>query len=114
MTSASSLDSELINKIALDFANATSLAVVIVNIHGEEISERFNFTSFCQKMRQDPEHYSRCRMSDRCGGLEASKGNKPCIYRCHADPDRQRSCCRIQGKTEWPIVMNLGYIRKDK
>ncbi len=84
MTSASSLDSELINKIALDFANATSLAVVIVNIHGEEISERFNFTSFCQKMRQDPEHYSRCRMSDRCGGLEASKGNKPCIYRCHA------------------------------
>ena len=50
MTSVSSLDSDLINKIALDFAHATGLAVV-VNIHGEEISERFNFTLFCQKMR---------------------------------------------------------------
>ncbi len=84
MTSVSSLDSDLINKIALDFAHATGLAVVVVNIHGEEISERFNFTLFCQKMRQDPEHYLRCKMSDRCGGLEASKDNKPCIYRCHA------------------------------
>lgn len=84
MNSVSSLDSELINKIALDFAHATGLAVVVVNIHGEEISERFNFTSFCKKMRRDPELYSRCKMSDRCGGLEASKDNKPCIYRCHA------------------------------
>lgn len=84
MTSATSLGSELINKIALDFANATGLAVVVVNIHGEEISERFNFTAFCQKLRQYPEHYSRCKMSDRCGGLEASKSNKPCIYNCHA------------------------------
>jgi len=84
MNSVSSLDSELINKIALDFAHATGLAVVVVNIHGEEISERFNFTSFCKKMREDPELYSRCKMSDRCGGLEASKDNKPCIYRCHA------------------------------
>ncbi|MDI5405203.1 PocR ligand-binding domain-containing protein, partial [Salmonella enterica subsp. enterica serovar Lubbock] len=23
-------------------------------------------------------------MSDRCGGLEASKSDQPCIYRCHA------------------------------
>lgn len=84
MNSASSLDSELINKIALDFTHATGLAVVVVNIHGEEISEHFNFTQFCKKMRENPELYARCKMSDRCGGLEASKDNKPCIYRCHA------------------------------
>lgn len=36
MISASTLNSELINKIAQDFAQATSLAVVVVNIHGDE------------------------------------------------------------------------------
>lgn len=84
MISASSLNSELINKIAQDFAQATGLAVVVVNIHGEEISDLFNFTPFCQLMRQDPVNHLRCRMSDRCGGFEASKSNEPCIYRCHA------------------------------
>lgn len=37
MISASALNSELINKIAQDFAQATGLAVVVVNIHGDEI-----------------------------------------------------------------------------
>ncbi|HBC9066341.1 TPA: regulatory protein PocR [Escherichia coli] len=84
MISAATLNSELINKIAQDFAQATSLAVVVVNIHGDEISELFNFTPFCQMMRQRPQLSTRCRMSDRCGGLEASKSDQPCIYRCHA------------------------------
>ncbi len=84
MISASALNSELINKIAQDFAQATGLAVVVVNIHGEEISTLFNFTAFCQRMRQHPQLSERCRMSDRCGGFEASKSNQPCVYRCHA------------------------------
>ncbi|KAE9824233.1 PocR ligand-binding domain-containing protein, partial [Escherichia coli] len=84
MISAATLNSELINKIAQDFAQATSLAVVVVNIHGDEISELFNFTPFCQMMRQHPQLSTRCRMSDRCGGLEAYKSDQPCIYRCHA------------------------------
>ncbi|HIB8363659.1 TPA: transcriptional regulator PocR [Escherichia coli] len=84
MISAATLNSELINKIAQDFAQATSLAVVVVNIHGDEISELFNLTPFCQMMRQHPQLSTRCRMSDRCGGLEASKSDQPCIYRCHA------------------------------
>ncbi|EFK9873282.1 regulatory protein PocR [Escherichia coli] len=84
MISAATLNSELINKIAQDFAQATSLAVVVVNIHGDEISELFNFAPFCQMMRQHPQLSTRCRMSDRCGGLEASKSDQPCIYRCHA------------------------------
>ncbi|HEI2405657.1 regulatory protein PocR [Escherichia coli] len=84
MISAATLNSELINKIAQDFAQATSLAVVVVNIHGDEISELFNFTPFYQMMRQHPQLSTRCRMSDRCGGLEASKSDQPCIYRCHA------------------------------
>ena len=68
MISASTLNSELINKIAQDFAQATSLAVVVVNIHGDEISELFNFTPFCQLMRQHPER--------RAGSLE----KRPAVY----------------------------------
>ncbi|SDH20474.1 Ligand-binding sensor domain-containing protein [Vibrio xiamenensis] len=84
MTTVSSLDSALIRKIAADFARATEMAVVVVNIHGEEISERFNFSTFCQKVRQDPKLYQQCMLSDRRGGLKASTDNKPCVYRCHA------------------------------
>ncbi|WP_440310271.1 PocR ligand-binding domain-containing protein, partial [Klebsiella pneumoniae] len=69
--------------MAQDFAQATSLAVVVVNIHVDEISELFNFTPFCQLMRQHPEHSGLCRMSDSCVGQEASKKDKLCIYRCH-------------------------------
>ncbi len=68
MSSITSLDSALIRKIASDFAKATEMAVVVVNIHGEEISERFNFSEFCQKIRQDPELYSQCMLSDKKGG----------------------------------------------
>ncbi len=84
MSSVTSLDSALIRKIASDFAQATELAVVIVNIHGEEISERFNFSEFCVKLRQNPELYSQCMISDKIGGLKASADNKPCVYQCHA------------------------------
>ena len=83
MISASTLNSELINKIAQDFAQATSLAVVVVNIHGDEISELFNFTPFCQLMRQHPEQrtLSHERPLRRAGSLEK---DQLCIYRCHA------------------------------
>jgi ligand-binding sensor protein/AraC-like DNA-binding protein len=84
MSSVTSLDSALIRKIASDFAQATELAVVVVNIHGEEISERFNFSNFCLKIRQDPDLYHQCMMSDKRGGFKASADNKPCVYQCHA------------------------------
>ncbi|MDW6005187.1 transcriptional regulator PocR [Vibrio mangrovi] len=83
MASMTALDSALIRKIASDFAQATGLAVVVVNIHGEEISERFNFSMFCKKIRENPELYHQCMLSDKRGGLRASADNKPCVYRCH-------------------------------
>ncbi len=84
MRPESFLESQGINKVLHDFSNATGLAVVLVDIEGREVSNCFNFTDFCQRIRQDPDLYARCKNSDRCGGLEASKVNKPCVYRCHA------------------------------
>lgn len=84
MSPMTALDSSLVRKIASDFAQATELAVVVVNIHGEEISERFNFSMFCKKIREDPDLYNKCMLCDKKGGLRASVDNKPCVYRCHA------------------------------
>lgn len=84
MISASPLKTEIINKVASEFARATNLAIVVTNIHGKEASECFNFTPFCRMMRNNPKYQSICQRCDQCGGLEASKQNKPSIYRCHA------------------------------
>jgi len=78
------LESQGINKILEDFANSTGLAVVLVDLEGREVSASINFTDFCLRIRQQPKLYARCKNSDRCGGLEASKEHKPCVYRCHA------------------------------
>jgi ligand-binding sensor protein/AraC-like DNA-binding protein len=78
------LESQGINKVLSDFAKATGLAVVLTDINGTEVSELFNVTEFCTKLREIPELHERCQNSDKCGGLEASKSDQPCIYRCHA------------------------------
>ncbi|VEB01945.1 propanediol utilization transcriptional activator [Klebsiella pneumoniae] len=57
---------------------------MVVNIHGDEISELFNFTPFCQLMRQHPEHSGTLSHERPLRRLEASKKDQLCIYRCHA------------------------------
>jgi ligand-binding sensor protein len=53
-------------------ACAKSCAILLMSSEFS-VSELFNFTPFCQLMRQHPQHSSRCRMSDRCGGLETAR-----------------------------------------
>lgn len=84
MNSENILESQGINKVLSDFAKATGLAVVLTDINGNEVSELFNVTEFCTKLREIPDLHQRCQNSDKCGGLEASKNDKPCIYHCHA------------------------------
>jgi len=84
MISTNPLKTEVINKVASEFAHATNLAIVVTNVHGKEASDCFNFTPFCRMMRNNPKYQSICQRCDQCGGLEASKLNKPSIYRCHA------------------------------
>ena len=71
-------------KMIEEFSAATGLASIVVNIHGAEISEPCNFTSFCQKIRENATYRSLCQQCTSFGGLEAAKLNQACIYRCHA------------------------------
>lgn len=73
-----------LSKTIQDFALAADFGSVIVDIHGNETSELYNFSPFCQLMRSKPEFKSLCQKCDAFGGLEASKNGNPCIYRCHA------------------------------
>lgn len=73
-----------LSKTIQDFALAADFGSVLVDIHGKETSDLYNFSPFCQIMRSKPEFKSLCQKCDAFGGLEASKNGNPCIYRCHA------------------------------
>ncbi|MFA0440883.1 PocR ligand-binding domain-containing protein [Vibrio sp. 10N.222.51.C12] len=89
-------ESKGITKVLQDFSYATGLAVVLVNLDGKEVSDSINFSKFCVKLRKNKVLNDKCRASDRCGGLEATKVNRPCIYKCHA------------GLTDFSIPIEIG------
>ncbi len=75
---------DILDKISYDFAYATGLGSVVVDINGKEISPWYNFTPFCQHVRKTAEFYPYCQQCDRSGGLESSKIKQVNCYRCHA------------------------------
>ncbi|WP_413282725.1 PocR ligand-binding domain-containing protein [Vibrio sp. MA40-2] len=78
------LELQEISNILQNFANATSLAVVLVDIEGCQVFSSFNFTNFCSKVCQNPSLHERCKNSGHCAGLKASRENKLHVYRCYA------------------------------
>ncbi|MBO0462005.1 PocR ligand-binding domain-containing protein [Enterococcus sp. DIV1298c] len=73
-----------LTKIMEEFALAVDYGAVLVDIHGKETSNLFNFSPFCQTIRANPQLKHLCQKCDAYGGLEASKTGKPHIYQCHA------------------------------
>ncbi len=75
--------SDMINEIAYDFAMATGLAVLVIDLEGNEISPRFNFTPLCEKVRTLSSLFEICKRCDRVGGLTTLQEQKTMLYRCH-------------------------------
>ncbi|MBK0162399.1 PocR ligand-binding domain-containing protein [Klebsiella sp. S69] len=75
---------DILDNIVYDFANATGLGSVAVDLNGKEISPWYNFTSFCQQVRQIAAYHPYCQQCDRCGGFESTKAKQIQCYRCHA------------------------------
>ena len=69
-------DMHKFEEIMQNWAKATGLATVAVDIDGTYLSDCYNFTDFCMKYtRQSPEGKKRCEKCDKeCSG----------VYRCHA------------------------------
>jgi ligand-binding sensor protein/AraC-like DNA-binding protein len=73
----------VINDIAYKFSLATGLAVLVIDIRGNEMSPRYNFTRFCKEVRKYDHLCDACKRCDMIGGLESLKTRNTQIYRCH-------------------------------
>ena len=73
-----------VENILHDYAHATGIACVYVDIRGHERSTKYKFTKFCQFMRSIPAFRDRCYQCDLCGGVETLKKQYCCPYRCHS------------------------------
>lgn len=71
-------------KVIGDFASATKFGAVLVDTHGNERSDLYNFSPFCQLMRKNPKYREKCQKCDAMGGFLSKRNNKPSIHRCHA------------------------------
>lgn len=77
------IDKEILEEIVQDFTKATQVASVLVDLDGQPITQEHNFTRFCKEYcRSTPEGRARCYASDRFGGEEGKKTNRPFIYKC--------------------------------
>ncbi|WP_413113849.1 PocR ligand-binding domain-containing protein [Thaumasiovibrio sp. DFM-14] len=74
---------DVLNDIGYKFSLATGLAVLVTDIHGNEISPRFNFTDFCLKVRSYDHLCETCMRCDVVGGLESLRVKSTTLYRCH-------------------------------
>ncbi|KHT64387.1 hypothetical protein RJ45_06635 [Photobacterium gaetbulicola] len=77
------ISNTMINEIAYDFSMATGLAVLVVDLEGNEISPRFNFTALCEKIRTHNSLFEVCKRCDRVGGLTSLQEQKTIFYQCH-------------------------------
>ncbi|MDD2335049.1 MAG: PocR ligand-binding domain-containing protein [Geobacteraceae bacterium] len=77
------IDKEILEEIVQDFTKATQVASVLVDLDGQPITQEHNFTRFCKEYcRSTPEGRARCYASDRFGGEEGKKTDRPFIYQC--------------------------------
>lgn len=77
---------ETLQKVQDEFTRATEFAAVTVDYRGEPVTGYSNFSDFCMMMRNNEQCRQCCFQSDAHGGLEATRRNRPAIYRCHAGP----------------------------
>jgi hypothetical protein len=73
---------ENLEEIQKVISDVTGLAFVTVDYKGEPITEPTGFTTFCQKMRKDPNRSQLCKLSDATGTIIAATSRQSSIYFC--------------------------------
>lgn len=76
------LSIDRLQKLQDNFSDATGLALVAVNTHGEPITKPSGFSSFCLSFRSSESGRIKCSDCDNIGGRNAMKEGEPIIYRC--------------------------------
>jgi two-component system, LytTR family, sensor kinase len=78
------VDKNILQEIQDKFSQATGMGSIIVDAHGEPITDHSCFTPFCKFIRDNSVGGCRCRASDAELGEKASKTGKFEINQCHA------------------------------
>ncbi len=78
------IDLDSLQEIQDTFTKATGLAAIVVDYQGRPLLRYSSFTPFCEKLRENPFYFEKCRQSDAHSSLEAARLGEVCIHRCHA------------------------------
>lgn len=71
-------------KIQRELIDGTKMGIVIIDKEGEYITEKSNYSEFCELFRKNPTLCSFCEKCDLKALNKAFLSSKPYIYRCHA------------------------------
>ncbi|WP_052356658.1 PocR ligand-binding domain-containing protein [[Clostridium] dakarense] len=74
---------ESFQKIQDDIAQATGMAIIMVNYEGKPITSHSNCTKFCSMIRKIEKYSVLCEKCDSRGGLESVRVKNSYIYVCH-------------------------------
>ncbi|CEI72596.1 MULTISPECIES: PocR ligand-binding domain-containing protein [Romboutsia] len=74
---------ESFQKIQDDIAQATGIAIIMVNYEGKAITNHSNCTKFCSMIRKIDRYSAICEKCDSRGGLESVRMKNSYIYICH-------------------------------
>lgn len=74
---------ESFQKIQDDIAQATGMAIIMVNYEGKPITSHSNCTKFCSMIRKIEKYSALCEKCDSRGGLESVRMKNSYIYICH-------------------------------
>lgn len=77
------IDIESFQKIQDDIAQATDIAVIMIDYKGKPITNHSNCTKFCSMVRKIEEYSILCEKCDSRGGLESVRIKQAYIYKCH-------------------------------
>lgn len=77
------IDLERFQDIQDNIAEATDLALLMVDFKGVPVTQHSGCTTHCQQIRELGHYRDLCQKCDSRGGLEAARLQKPYIYVCH-------------------------------
>ncbi|MPQ43345.1 sensor histidine kinase [Clostridium tarantellae] len=108
------IDIEKVQKIQDDIAEATQIAMIVVDNKGIPITRHSNCSYFCEYMRSNKEHLKLCQKCDSIGGEEANKLNKPYIYKCYNGVVDFASPIIIKGEYLGAVMAGQVLIKNDE
>ncbi|MGL5244487.1 MAG: sensor histidine kinase, partial [Sarcina sp.] len=108
------IDVEKVQKIQDDIAEATQISMIVVDSEGKPVTKHSNCSEFCKYMRSKEEHLKLCEKCDSIGGEEASKLNKPYIYKCYNGLVDFASPIIIKGEYLGAVMAGQVLIKEDE